>query len=370
MKLAFCIFKFFPFGGLQKDFFRIVQEVKKRGHKVDVFTRQWRGERVPGINLHLLPSRAWTNWGHDSNFVEEALPTIKKSNFDAVIGFNKMPGLDFYFAGDACLRAKIKNPSFPISPRIRKKLDLEGKVFSPQSKTYIFLLLQRQAEEFRKFYNTPPERLHILPPYLDPTRISPNNAFQIREDFRRRIGIDDDQNLILFVGSDFKKKGLDRALKAFQNLSKKIRAPSRFFVLGEGKINSYKILSGLLGIKSQIQFLGGRNDLSEWLLAADLLIHPARIENTGLVILESISSGLPVLATDVCGYAPYIQESNCGKIISSPFEQRDLNSALEKMLTSPLKNSWRENGLQFGKKLATFRMEKTVVDLLERHFWG
>ena len=45
MRIAFCIYKYFPFGGLQRDFFRVASEVSSRGHYVRVYVREWTGEK-------------------------------------------------------------------------------------------------------------------------------------------------------------------------------------------------------------------------------------------------------------------------------------------------------------------------------------
>ncbi|MCD3114053.1 glycosyltransferase family 1 protein, partial [Salmonella enterica subsp. enterica serovar Enteritidis] len=44
MRVAFCLYKYFPFGGLQRDFMRIAQTVAARGHQVRVYTQSWEGE--------------------------------------------------------------------------------------------------------------------------------------------------------------------------------------------------------------------------------------------------------------------------------------------------------------------------------------
>lgn len=72
--------------------------------------------------------------------------------------------------------------------------------------------------------------------------------------------------------------------------------------------------------------------------AADLLLHPAYQEAAGIVLLEAITAGLPVLTTAVCGYAHYIADANCGTVIAEPFSQEQLNEVLRKALTqSPLR---------------------------------
>ncbi|WP_113305823.1 glycosyltransferase, partial [Escherichia coli] len=76
------------------------------------------------------------------------------------------------------------------------------------------------------------------------------------------------------------------------------------------------------GVRSNVHFFSGRNDVSELMAAADLLLHPAYQE----------AAGLPVLTTAVCGYAHYIVDANCGEAIAEPFRQETLNEILRKAL--------------------------------------
>jgi UDP-glucose:(heptosyl)LPS alpha-1,3-glucosyltransferase len=54
MKLAFCLFKYFPYGGLQRDFLRIARVCRERGHEVHVYTMQWEGDVEPGLPIHFI----------------------------------------------------------------------------------------------------------------------------------------------------------------------------------------------------------------------------------------------------------------------------------------------------------------------------
>ncbi|MFT7227708.1 MAG: UDP-glucose:(heptosyl)LPS alpha-1,3-glucosyltransferase, partial [Methylophilaceae bacterium] len=62
MKFAFIIFKYFPFGGMQRDMLRTAHELIKRGHTVEVFTLSWQGEAPKGMAIHVLPQKGWFNF--------------------------------------------------------------------------------------------------------------------------------------------------------------------------------------------------------------------------------------------------------------------------------------------------------------------
>ena len=53
--------------------------------------------------------------------------------------------------------------------------------------------------------------------------------------------------------------------------------------------------------------------------AADLLVHPARYDTAGTVILEGIVNGLPVITTAACGYARHVEAANAGSVLKEPF---------------------------------------------------
>ena len=61
MQLAFVLYKYFPFGGLQRDFMRIALECQKRGHQIRVYTLIWEGDIPPGFEVLVAPVKALFN---------------------------------------------------------------------------------------------------------------------------------------------------------------------------------------------------------------------------------------------------------------------------------------------------------------------
>ena len=68
MKVALAIFKYFPHGGLQRDFLRIACELLRRGHEVTAFTYLFDGEVPEGMKVVLFESSALTNHGRAADF--------------------------------------------------------------------------------------------------------------------------------------------------------------------------------------------------------------------------------------------------------------------------------------------------------------
>ncbi len=370
MRFAFALYNYFPYSGLARDFLRILLEAVERGHSVEVYVSRWQGGKPRGenINIHVLNAHGITNHGRNAHFHRLFNKAISKEHFDAVVGFNKMPGLDIYYGADYCYVARAKpryGPIYRITPRYHYQHAFEHSVFHAHEDTTIFSLSPREMGVYQQHYGTPRSRFVMMPPTLDVARRLQGDYTRIRADKRLSLGLNGEL-LLLFIGSGFKTKGLDRAIKAVHSLPEELKDRTRLFIVGQDNTTrTYQQQVDRLGLHRQVRFLGGRDDVPELMIAGDLLIHPAYSENTGTVILEAIISGLPVVATDVCGYAPHIERANAGQILRSPFEQSQLNQDLVTMLTSDRRETWRQNGLEYGKNPDLYKMPETAVTAME-----
>src|SRR5690349_21731967 len=144
-----------------------------------------------------------------------------------------------------------------------------------------------------------------------------------------------------------------------------MRERTRLVVIGQNRPTEFALLARKAGVSDRVHFLGGRNDVFDWLLAADLLVHPARSEAAGMILLEALSAGLPVLATDVCGYAFHIQRANAGQILSSPFSQEQCDVAVRAMLESDERTAWTERGIEYAAREDLYTCHERAVEIIE-----
>lgn len=370
MKLAFCLYKFFPYGGLQRDFIRIARECMARGHEIRVFVLTWQGEIPDDIDdVTFVPVSAVFNHNKYQLFTDWVMEALKRDPVDCVVGFNKMPGLDVYYAADSCFEEKARTQRgqhYKMLPRYKHFSDYERAVFGEDSDTEIMIISEAQRPFFERHYGTQPERMHTLPPGISRDRIAPGNADVIRAAKRAELGLADDEHLILFVGSGFIKKGLRRAILAIDALPKALQRKTRFMVIGEDKSEKFVRLINRLGLQDTISIIGGSNDVPRFLLAGDLLLHPASDENAGMVLLEALVAGLPVLATDICGYGHYVVQADMGSLIPSPFKQDALNRKLRDMLELGSRSHWLEKGRAFAKSADIYSLPQKAADVIER----
>lgn len=363
------MFKYFQFGGLQRDFRAIVEVCLARGHQVDVYTLEWIGDPIPGVNVHIVKRRGFTNYRCYWNFSQMVVNKLKKQGYDGIVGFNKLAGLDVYYGADPCFLEVVENnkKSFTkINPRYYYFAKLEQAIFNPVASTQVLALTEQQINNFYHYYHTPKERFHLLPPWLNANRFPPDNMAEIRHDVRKELGLKTTDKLILFVGSGFKTKGLDRALSAIASLPSGVKDTVYFYIIGDDKKEIFAQQAKSLKLENNIKFLGGRSDIPRFMFSADLLLHPAYAESGGYVLLEAIVAGLPVLTTDTCGFATHVEKAKAGIIMQSPFEQSALNQALLLMLTDKAKISdWHEHGLKYTEQCNLQGMPEIATDIIE-----
>ncbi|MEC8493365.1 MAG: glycosyltransferase family 4 protein, partial [Planctomycetota bacterium] len=257
---------------------------------------------------------------------------------DLVLGFDRLPGLDVHFVGDPCyaLRARSRRgPLRHLLPRDRTFTALERSVFGPAGARRILLLHQGQERPFEGVYGTAPERFRVLPPGVGVDRCQGPDAGALRARIRAEVGASEGEALLLQLGSDFSRKGVDRSVRALAAQAKGPR-PARLMVVGAGDPAPIESLAGRLGVSDRVFVLGPREDVPALLQGADLLIHPARSEPGGAVLLEALVAGRPAIATGCCGYATHIQAANAGAVLPEPFAQSALDDALSRLLSAEL----------------------------------
>ena len=135
-------------------------------------------------------------------------------------------------------------------------------------------------------------------------------------------------------------------------------------VIGQDSPRRFLRMAKRLDISDHLTIFKGRDDIPRFLMGADLLLHPAYVENTGTVLLEAIVAGLPVLATDICGYAHYIEEAAAGQLIPSPYQQETFSIMLQSMMLSEERKQWSENGLAFSHHADIYDMPKRAAEFI------
>src|SRR5690554_6397334 len=96
-----------------------------------------------------------------------------------------------------------------------------------------------------------------------------------------------------------------------------------------------------------------------------MLLHPARSEMAGLALLEAMIAGLPVIATEVCGYAHYINDHRMGEVIEAQASDAVIASAIQRALQTP-REEWVARARHMIDHADIFSMTERAAELIER----
>ena len=353
-QLVFSLFRYFDYGGLQRDFLKIALACQAAGYEIYVYCLAWYGDIPEGFRVETVEVPGVINHVRYQQFGEYVSKAARWRRPVAHIGFNKIPGLDIYYAADSCFEHKaqaMRTGLYRRTKRYKQMSGFERIVFDKDADTKILLITDTQQEQFQQYYDTPDERFHLLPPGVSRDRARDDQWVSRRDKIRSELGVADDQLLLLLVGSGFITKGLDRALAALASLPEELGHRTKFLVIGQDNPHAFLRQARRLDVADRLIIEKGRSDIPDVLQGADLMIHPAYMESGGLVLIEAIIAGLPVIATEVCGFAHYIEEAEAGLVVPEPFEQDTMNEMVAQALKDPEKREcWSSNGVAYGQR--------------------
>lgn len=189
----------------------------------------------------------------------------------------------------------------------------------------IIAATEREKAELVKYYDAEPGKIGVVPCGVNMELFQPID----RMTARRELGLTDEK-VLLFVGRIDPLKGIDRLLKAIPLL--KNHESLRLVIIGgdensRSEVNKLRKLVSGLGIEDAVMFQGlvRQEQLPRFYSAADACVVPSYYESFGLVALESLACGTPVVATDVGEMRNIIRPGQTGYVVArnTPIELAD-----------------------------------------------
>lgn len=154
----------------------------------------------------------------------------------------------------------------------------------------------QKIEEIYRDRLTSKTTIDVVP---NPVKPNPRLAQNERIALRQEMTGDNSRFLILSVGRLKPEKGLHELLSAFSQVREK--HPAAFLVIvGEGEmLDELQMQAASLGLLNHVRFTGSRNDVPQLMSASDMYVSSSYREGLSLAMLEAMSAGLPILATQV-----------------------------------------------------------------------
>jgi UDP-glucose:(heptosyl)LPS alpha-1,3-glucosyltransferase len=179
------------------------------------------------------------------------------------------------------------------------------------------LMVGRHLQEH---YDITGDRVHVVHNAIDPGRFQSHDRLLIRAQMRQRWDLLPEDPVGLFVGHNYRLKGLDSLLEAVRLIPPDV--PFRLMVCGGRRYQAYQRKAERWGLSGRIGFLGYLPDVREAFFAADFLIHPSFYDPCALVTMEALACGLPVITTRLNGAWEKLPEPLSSLTIDSPHDHQ------------------------------------------------
>lgn len=172
---------------------------------------------------------------------------------------------------------------------------------------------------------------------------------------RIEIGISKDSIMLLSVGELNKNKNHEVIIRALKNIN---RADIHYYIVGKGKLDNYlKGLVSSLNLNERVHFLGFRTDILSICKAADIFCFPSYREGLGIAAIEAMSSGLPLITSNVHGINDYSQNYITG-FACNPSSVDEFQTSIETLIEN---KELRDTMSKYNMKLAS-KFDVSVVN--------
>ena len=361
-------------GGTERDLFQTAEGLRNLGHDVHLFCSEFAVPPPAGVLAHRIPvipfGRSLRLW----SFAWSAPALIGRAKCDAVVGFGRLPRQDILRSGGGTHRGFLRQLGREggLIRRVwqntsiyhQSLLAIEKRQFAPHSSRQIIAVSEQVKRDIMTQYGVPAQKIVVLYNGIDTQRFHPAKREVFRNRIRARWNIPLDAPLVLFVGSGFRRKGLDALLSLLQ--SPRLQSVFLLVVGADARLGQYRARADALA-PGRVSFAGRQGDIENYYAAADVLALLSVQEAFGNVVLEALASGLAVLANRAVGATEIIH----GPLAEGLVDSGEQAGAVEEKLLLLLERSKDPVTSSLARRLAEehswanhfSRLEKLLINI-------
>jgi len=343
-------------GGMSVYIRELARELGRRGHWIDIFTRLQNGRHQPVIDLFENVRLVHLGLPNNGTLSRLALYPFLNDFFQSMEDFRSHEGIEYdlihshyWLSGRLGNWAQelwdrphlvmlhtlgeVKNRTGVGRPEPELRIAAEKELVKTCHR--ILAPTEREKDNLVRYYGVSEEKIGIVPCGVNLDLFQPEQ----KQAARKHLGLDPDDIILLNVGRFEPLKGIDRLLQALTHLRDHGRL--RLVIVGgdgdkapESQFLRQKAIN--LGIENKVMFAGrvDQKHLPPYYSSADVLVISSHYESFGLVGLEALACGRPVVSTPVGAMDILIQQSQAGQVVSDTLP-RSLARGIQSIITHP-----------------------------------
>ncbi len=330
MRIALNHSQFGPAGGTEGYLSRLVDHLVSRGDDVVFIGRKATisdGHRFTFERVRCIPVpqalRILT-------FAYQSARRIQSGRFDVTFGFGRTFGHDIHRDSNGTMEAFRRAVAGTFSRSrfyCRAVTHLEEKLYAANKRLFTIAVSDFIRSQVLAKYDLPENRISVVYNGVDSVRFSPENRGVYRDAVRRELNVGSTVPVALFVGNDWRRKGLTCAIQAIRRAA----CAWELWVLGEeSRHTHFQRQTAAMGLSERVRFLG-RRDAVSYYAAADAFVFPSLFDPMANVVLEAMASGLPVIASPTDGAGELIRQAENGFVLEDGANAEELASVLDRL---------------------------------------
>lgn len=361
LKIAVLIKRFLSTGGAEKYAMEVIRRLAL-DHEVHVFAQEWSFHGPEPITFHRIArvcrKPAWLNQLFFSYFCGRAVG----HGFDVVHSFEKVASFDVMTVQSPC----FKSSGIAADKRWNQMLGWMRLAFSPRKLAWLWLEREQFADDpvrvviavseyvkrnVQAQYPLSDERFRLAYSGVEVSQATVTASKHKRDELRTRWDIGVNELVVLFVGTEFKRKGLDAFLQGFAKMP---RARFKLLIAGGGgeRLEFYKNLVDWLQLDSEVRFLGLVGDIDRIYPIADIYVLPTLADPCPLAPLEAMAAGVATVMSSSTynGTAELIRQGEA-VILSNPQDPEEIAAVLLTLMNPHVRQQVAEKGQQLVRQL-------------------